>query len=52
MKKFFMIVLSIAVIAMLGYGINYAVSPVRSQKLEYITQENAINTGGFIVRDE
>lgn len=52
MKKFFIIVLGIAVAAMVGYGISYALSPVKTQKLEYITQENAINTNGFIVRDE
>ncbi len=52
MKKFFIIVLGITVAAMVGYGINYAFSPVKTQKLEYITQENAINTNGFIVRDE
>lgn len=52
MKKFFIIVLGIAVAAMVGYGVNYALSPVKTQKLEYITQEDAINTNGFIVRDE
>lgn len=52
MKKFFIIVLGITIAAMVGYGINYAFSPVKTQKLEYITQENAINTNGFIVRDE
>lgn len=52
MKKFFIAVLSIAVAAMVGYGISYAISPVKTQKLEYIAQENAINTNGFIIRDE
>lgn len=52
MKKFFIIVLGITIAAMVGYGINYAFSPVKTQKLEYITQENAINTNGFIMRDE
>ncbi|MCC8159911.1 MAG: hypothetical protein LIO53_01085 [Oscillospiraceae bacterium] len=52
MKKFFIIVLSIAVAVMVGYGIKYAVTPVNTQQLEYITQEKAINTNGFIVRSE
>lgn len=52
MKKFFIIVLCIAVAAMAGYGMKYAMTPVNTQKLEYITQENAINTNGFIIRDE
>ena len=46
MKKFFIIVLCIAVAAMAGYGMKYALTPVNSQKLEYITQENSINTNG------
>lgn len=52
MKKFFIVVLSVAIAAMAGYGINYALSPVKTHKLKYITQENSINTNGFIVRDE
>ena len=52
MKKFFIIVLCIAVAAMAGFGMKYALTPVNSQKLEYITQENSINTNGFIIRDE
>ncbi len=52
MKKFFIIVLCIAVAAIAGYGIKYVMTPVNSQKIEYITQENSINTNGFIVRDE
>ena len=52
MKKFFIIVLCIAVAAITGYGIKYVMTPVNTQKLEYITQENAINTNGFIIRDE
>ena len=52
MKKFFIIVICIAIAAMVGYGIKYAVTPINTQKLSYITQENAINTNGFIIRDE
>ncbi len=52
MKKFFVTVLCAAVAVMMGYGIKYAMTPVNSQEIEYITQENSINTNGFIVRDE
>ena len=52
MKKFFIIVICIAIAAMVGYGIKYAVTPINTQKLSYIMQENAINTNGFIIRDE
>ncbi|MCD8179934.1 MAG: hypothetical protein LUF26_00425 [Firmicutes bacterium] len=52
MKKFFIIVLSVAVAVFAGYGIKYAVTPVNTQQLEYITQEKSINTNGFIVRGE
>jgi len=52
MKKFFVTVMFIAIAAIAGYGIKYVVSPVNTQQLEYITQENAINTNGFIIRDE
>ncbi|MGN0107048.1 MAG: HlyD family efflux transporter periplasmic adaptor subunit [Hominilimicola sp.] len=52
MKKFFIIVLCIAVAAIAGYGIKYVMTPVNTQKIEYITQENSINTNGFIIRDE
>ena len=52
MKKFFAIVLGIAVAAMIGYGVNYALTPLNTQRLQYITQEDAINTNGFIIRDE
>ena len=52
MKKFFITVICIAIAAMVGYGIKYAVTPINTQKLSYITQENAINTNGFIIRDE
>lgn len=52
MKKFFIVVFCISVFAILGYGIKYAVTPVNTQVLEHITQENAINTNGFIIRDE
>lgn len=52
MKKFFITVLSIAVIAMVGYGVKYALAPLNTQRLKYMTQENFINTNGFIIRDE
>lgn len=52
MRKFFIAVFTIAVAAMAVYGIKFVVMPVNTQKLEYITQENAINTNGFIIRDE
>lgn len=52
MRKFFIAVFTIAVAVMAAYGIKYVVMPVNTQKLEYITQENAINTNGFIIRDE
>ncbi len=52
MKKFFVTVIFIAIAAIAGYGIQYVVSPVNTQQLEYITQENSINTNGFIIRDE
>ncbi len=52
MKKFFAIVLGIAIIAMVGYGVNYALTPLYTQRLQYVTQEDSINTNGFIIRDE
>ena len=52
MKRIFIIALSIAVAAVAGFGIYYVMSPVNTQRLEYITQENSINTNGFIIRDE
>lgn len=52
MKKFFVAVFCTAIAIMVGWGIKYAVTPVNTQKLEYITQEDSINTNGFIIRDE
>lgn len=52
MKKFFATVLCLAVAVLAAYGIKYIMTPVTSQKTEYITQENSINTNGFIIRDE
>lgn len=52
MKKFFVFVLTVAVAVMVGYGIKYVLTPINTQRLEYITQENAINTNGFIIRYE
>ena len=52
MKKLFVTVMFLAIAAIALYGIKYVVSPVNTQQLEYITQENAINTNGFIIRDE
>lgn len=52
MKKFFIIVCCIAVAVMAGYGIKYVMTPVDSQKLEYTTHENLINSKGFIIREE
>lgn len=40
------------VAAILGYGIKYAVTPIHTQTLNRMTQEDAINTNGFIIRDE
>ena len=52
MKKFFAAVLFVAVAAIAGYGIKYALTPVGTQKIEYITHEDAVNTKGYIVLDE
>lgn len=52
MKKFFVIVLCVAVAVIAGYGIKYAMTPVNTQKVEYITHETSINTNGFIILDE
>ena len=52
MKKFFVAVLCIAVAAIAGYGIKYALTPVNTQKIEYITHEDTVNTKGYIVLDE
>lgn len=52
MKKIFVIVMSIAAAVIVGYGVKYVITPVNTQQLKYTTQEDAINTNGFIVRDE
>ena len=52
MKKFFVAVLLIAAAAFVGYGVKYVLTPVNTQEIKYITQENSINTNGFIIRDE
>lgn len=52
MKKFFVTVLCIAVAAIAGYGIKYAMTPVNTQKIEYITHENVTRAVGYIVLDE
>lgn len=52
MKKFFVAVLCIAVAAIAGYGIKYALTPVNTQKIEYMTHETAIHAKGYIVLDE
>ncbi|MCH5210486.1 MAG: hypothetical protein J1F01_05920 [Oscillospiraceae bacterium] len=52
MKKFFIAVLSISVIAFVGFGIHYIVAPVNTLRPEYMAQEDSINTNGFIIRDE
>lgn len=52
MKKFFSIVLSLAVLVIAAYGIKYAMTPVNTQKLEYTTHETSINTNGFVMLDE
>ena len=53
MKKFFVIVIAIAVIAIAGYGIAYLVTPVSSVSLEeYVHEVNISCPNAFIVRDE
>lgn len=53
MKRFFMIVIAVAVLAIAGYGIAYIVSPVTSIALEEYVHEIGISCpGAFIVRDE
>ena len=52
MKKFFAAVLCIAVAAIAGYGIKYALTPVNTQKTEYTTHETAVSCRGYIVLDE
>ncbi len=53
MKRFFKIVLTIAVIAFICYGVSYFILPVNSIKLEEYTHEVAvICNDAYIVRDE
>lgn len=52
MKKFFIALFTVIALSILGYGIKYAVTPVNTQTINHITQENSINTNGFIIRDE
>lgn len=52
MKKVFAVIMFIALAVMVIYGIKYAVTPVNTQQIEYITQENYVNTNGFIIRYE
>lgn len=52
MKKFFVTVLSISIFVIAVYGVNYAMTPVNTQKIEYITHETSINTNGFIILEE
>lgn len=52
MKKFFASVLCIAVAAIAGYGIKYALTPVGTQKIEYTTHETLVEAKGYIVLDE
>ncbi len=52
LKKKICIVLIIAVVAILAYGINYLKTPVNSQKAERITQEVFVEANAVFVRDE
>lgn len=53
MKRFFAIVISIAMLAIVGYGIAYMVIPKRSVALEEYTHELSISCDdAYIVRDE
>lgn len=53
MKKFFIAVISLAVVAMLAYGIAYFVLPAQSIVLEEYTHEAKLRCNdAFIVRDE
>lgn len=52
MKRFFVIVLCIAVAAIAGYGIKYALTPVNMQEIEYTTHENSIAAEGYVIREE
>ena len=53
MKKFFMIVIAIAVLSIAGYGIAYIVSPVNSIALEEYVHEVSVSCpDAFIIRNE
>ncbi|MBR0470262.1 MAG: hypothetical protein IJJ55_03485, partial [Clostridia bacterium] len=52
MKKFFVTVLCIAVAAIAGYGIKYALTPVNTQEIEYATHENSVSAEGYVIREE
>ncbi|MBR0028194.1 MAG: hypothetical protein IJP58_06075 [Clostridia bacterium] len=52
MKKFFVTVLCIAVAAIAGYGIKYALTPVNTQEIEYTTHENSVSGEGYVIREE
>ena len=52
MKKFFVTVLCIAVAAIAGYGIKYALTPVTTQEIEYMTHENSVSGEGYVIREE
>lgn len=53
MKKFFIGVICVTVLAIIGYGIAYVVRPLSSMELEEITQEISISCDdAFIVREE
>lgn len=53
MKKFFIVVISLAILAIVGYGIAYVVMPVTSVNLEEYTHEVKISCEqAYIVRDE
>lgn len=53
MKKFFIIVIAVTLCAIIGYGIAYFVSPVRTAGLEEFNYEIATKCdGAYIVREE
>lgn len=53
MKKFFIGVICVTIIAMIGYGISYIVRPLNSMELEEITYEVSVNCeNAFVVREE
>lgn len=53
MKKFFIGVICVTILAIIGYGIAYVVSPLTSMDIEEITHEVSITCeNAFIVREE